>query len=245
MSQTIAFNPRQTTGSLALNDCPFRVQVLNSKQDQREVYRLRYSAYRNDGHIPHDPSGMFCDPSDYLTATAQIAAYDGPSCIGALRVSFSSANGLFGSLPCMPYYPEAKDLAEQPGRRLVEISRLAVDPGISNTSYRTTLYATMVRAGLIAADAGYTTDILVATKPSSVKFYEYMLGATRLGKPAKYPPGDIEITLLRLPLSEAKMRQRRQNQFFRISTDEIASMREALEPVLRFSAINMQNQTAS
>ena len=110
---------------------------------------------------------------------------------------------------------------------LVEISRLSIEPVISNTSYRTTLYAFLVRA-FTAAKAAGVSMILIATKPDWVRFYQYMLGFHPIGLPALYPPGDFKITLLGGNLEQAQCRQRIQNRFFKITDEEVASMKDAI-----------------
>ena len=84
----------------------------------------------------------------------------------------------------------------------------------------------------MAAEAAGVAKILIATRPDSVKFYKYMLGFELIGEPALYPPGDVKIALLGGSMSKARARQRLQNKFFRITEDEIASMRRALSPIL-------------
>ena len=110
----------------------------------------------------------------------------------------------------------------------VEISRLSIEPDIANVSYRTTLYAFLVRASLTAALATGVSMLLIATRPDWVKFYGYMLGFQQIGEPAFYPPGDFKITLLGGSLEQARMRQRLQNRFFKITEEEVASMKGAI-----------------
>ena len=112
------------------------------------------------------------------------------------------------------------------------MSRLAIEPELSNTSYRTTLYASLVRAGFMAAQAAEVSMILIATRPEWVRFYKYMLGFQPIGEPAIYPPGDVPIVLLGGSFAEAQKRQRAQNAFFKITDEEVASMKAAIAPAL-------------
>ncbi len=211
---------------------PIKIRLMSSSSDLREIFRLRYRAYHHDGHLPFDPAEQFSDINDGNRATVHIAACTGHAFVGALRVNFASGEAEAVGLPCAPYYPEVAILSHRPGHRLVEFSRLAVDPDITNTSFKGTVYAALVRAALIVAQARDATDILVATKPSMVKFYELLVGFERLGRPAKYPPGNLDITLMRLTMQQALRRQKMQNRFFRNSEDEVASMRRAIERAL-------------
>ena len=54
----------------------------------------------------------------------------------------------------------------------------------------------MVRAAFTAAQAASVSMILIAAKPNSVRFYQYMLGFEPIGLPAPYPPADFKVTLL-------------------------------------------------
>ena len=58
------------------------------------------------------------------------------------------------------------------------------------------------------------------------------IGFEQIGEPALYPPGDFKITLLGGSLEQARMRQRLQNRFFKITPDEIASMKSAITAAL-------------
>ena len=236
MAEAVVFEPRFDShvligaGKSTTRTFPLKFELLTARSDLSAIFHLRYRAYRHDGHIPEDPRAQFSDVNDDVATTVHIGAFDGFTCIGSVRVSFAHAG--HGSLPCAPYYPDVALLARDASRRLVEFTRLAVDPSITNVSYKTTIYAALVRTALMVAEATDTTDILVATKPSRVKFYEILLGFSRLGRPAKYPPGDLDISLLRLPMERARRTQELQNRFFNIGDGELACMRHALARVL-------------
>ena len=116
--------------------------------------------------------------------------------------------------------------------RLVDIWRLAIDPNISNTSYRTTKNASMFRSRLIASEAGHATDILVATKPESIRFCGPILGCEQIGQPRNYPPFNLEITFLSVTMSQAETPQRKCGNFFRTSIAEIDWMRAAIKKIM-------------
>ena len=90
----------------------------------------------------------------------------------------------------------------------------------------------MVRAAFTAAQAASVSMILIAAKPNSVRFYQYMLGFEPIGMPAPYPPADFKITLLGGSLEQAQSRQRLRNCFFKTTTEEVASMKHAIAPAL-------------
>lgn len=232
MSAPITFRPRQIATFSPTQKFPFEIRLLDSDRDRRDIFALRYRAYRSADHISDIASGEYQDAHDALSSSVILAAYDQHVCTGALRLSFSMPWQPLSTLACAPYYPEVARLKGDAAGALVEMSRLAIEPSLTNTSYRTTLYASLVRAAFLAAEAARVSTILVATKPEWVRFYEYMLGFKRIGEPAFYPPGDLPIALLAGSLELARKRQRAQNAFFKVAMDEIASMRSAIAPAL-------------
>lgn len=238
MSQSIKFEPRQTSAIPTLKsnnakNTPFELRIVAGEEQRREIYRLRRRAYEKLLEAsPCDGESEFRDAFDDLPTTLQIGAYDDGRLVGAMRLCFSRLWDGLETLPCASYYPELKNLKRSARGALMEVSRFSIDTGITNTSYRTTLYASLVRTSLIAAEAADVSTFLIATRPDWVRFYKYMLGFELIGEPAFYPPGDMKIALLGGSLDQARKRQRMQNAFFQIDVREIASMRQALAPVM-------------
>lgn len=230
MTDQVKFAPKQAVRFEGPNQAPFDMRIVKDDAGRHEIFSLRYLAYQE--FIDPSPICEFRDAFDDFATTVQIGAYDGDRLVGAMRLCFSRPWDSLAALPCAAYYPALNAIKRSGGASLMEVSRFSIDPGIDNTSYRTTLYASLVRAGLMAAQAADVSMILVATRPDFVRFYRYMLGFELIGAPAVYPPGDFKISLLGGTLAQAQMRQRLQNKFFRITEDEIASMRRALAPIL-------------
>ncbi len=228
----VTFTPRQSNVLSGTAKFPFDMHVATVNDDRNDAFRLRFRAYDAAGFPPDDASGSFTDAADTLSTTTVITAYDAGKCVGTLRVCFSQPWQPVTNLPCAAYYPAIRSIKASAGGALVEVGRLAIDPELTNTSYRTTLYAALVRAAFIAAQAGNGSHILVTTRPAGVPFYKAMLGFHAVGEPAMYPPGDLPVTLLAGTIGQAAMKQRAQNAFFRITLDEIASMRLALGDVI-------------
>ncbi|HPG88643.1 MAG TPA: acyl-homoserine-lactone synthase [Hyphomicrobium sp.] len=237
MSQSIKFEPRQTSAlpspAAASKRSPFDLRIVTSDVERAGIFALRWRAYEK--LLESSPSGStreFRDAFDDIATTVQIGAYDEGRLVGAMRLCFNRRWDGLETLPCANYYPELKAVKRTARGHLMEVSRFSIDTDISNTSYRTTLYASLVRTSLIAAEAAGVSTFLIATRPDWVRFYKYMLGFELIGEPALYPPGDIKIALLGGSLDQARKRQRMQNAFFKIDAREIASMRQALAPLL-------------
>jgi hypothetical protein len=240
MSNAIAFRPLQKrrvslAGVVTGAGFPFQIRVATSDAARQNAFALRYRAYRALGYVEENAAATFADENDALDSTVIFGAYQDNVCIGTLRVSFSHVSPAHddgSTLPCAPYYPEVMELKSSAFGPIVEMSRLAIDPAFTSTSFRTTLFAALVRAGFLAAQAAEVSTILIATKPEFARFYQYMLGFKVVGQPAAYPPGDHRIVLLAGSFTQAELRQSAQNAFFKITEEEITSMKAALGPVL-------------
>lgn len=235
MKPTIHFAPKQIVVLSSFRDSQFDVRFCLSDEDKAQSYALRLKAYRSIVGDELPETGEYKDQFDELSSTVHIAAFDGSRMVGTMRLCFSPRGELLASLPCASHYPALKIVKAQSHGSLMEVSRVSIDPAIANTSYRTTLYASLVRIGLIAAEAGGVSNLLIATRPDWVRFYTYMLGFQQIGEPAFYPPGNFKITLLGGTIEQARLRQCMQNAFFKITREEIASMRHALRELVKLS----------
>jgi N-acyl-L-homoserine lactone synthetase len=229
----IMFNPTQSQTLFESAGERFRLQLLTSETEREASFRLRYAAYRDIlGREAARYSGVYRDAFDDLATTINIGAYDRGHLVGAMRLCLSRTWDDLSTLPCAAYYPALSEIKSAAQGALMEVSRLSIDPDITNTSYRTTLYATLVRAGFLAAEAADVTKILIAMRPAWVRFYQYMLGFDVIGEPSFYPPGDFKVWLLGGGIAQARLRQRSQNAFFRLTPDEVLSFRQQIAPLL-------------
>jgi len=248
MSQTLAFRPRQDSlptdeGSWHGDAKSFELRILDNDSAIREALTLRGRAYSAIGYDIEKSDSGYSDRFDDLPTTVLLGAYDGLRLVGSVRLCFSQPHSL-ASIPCAAYYPALKDVQRKQSHGLVEVSRLAIEPDLNNMSYRTTLYAFLVRASLTVALAARVSMLLIATRPDWVKFYTYMLGFQQIGEPALYPPGDFKITLLGGSLEQARMRQRLQNRFFKITEEEIASMQTAISLAVNRTGLSSDSKIA-
>jgi N-acyl-L-homoserine lactone synthetase len=210
----------------------FQICRLQSAADRSAAFRLRHSAYASQGHIPMVDGAEYRDAHDDHPATVVFGAYGAGRLLGSMRLCFSLSNDHLSSLPCAPYYPALADLAAVSPNGLVEVSRLAIEPAIGNTSYRTTVYGFMVRSAFAAARAAGVSQIIVATRPDWVATYKHLLAFDQIGEPAPYPPGELAITLLAGNLEDAAKRAWMRNRFFRISDEDLAHMRSMLASII-------------
>jgi N-acyl-L-homoserine lactone synthetase len=234
MSAPIALYPRRATSLLdpRNNADAFEIRLLSRAGDISDALRLRQRAYAEHGLVPQIPDAEYRDLFDDLPSTALLGGYDGGRLVATMRLCFSLAGDPLTTLPCEPYYPGLKPLKLAAPKGLVEVSRLAIEPGIGNTSYRATLYGFMVRSAFAAARAADVSTIVVATRAEWVAYYKHLLSFVEVGEPALYPPGGIPISLLAGHIDQAARRARMRNRFFHTSEEDIARMRRMIAPVL-------------
>jgi hypothetical protein len=220
----------------AAKNYPISLRIYASTSDQRELYRLRYRAFRRAGWIAEDPRGEFTDRYDSLPSTLAVGAFHNGACIGSLRLAFGG-EGLANAMPCEEQFAVAvRELVKDGSLRLVEFSRMAVDPDLVNNSFRTTLYASLVRAGFILGHAGDTHAALIAVHRKTSPFYRAMCGFRIIGESEGYAEIREPTHFLARDFESLDARRRQRNAFFTVSAAEIEAARETLSAARRQAA---------
>lgn len=230
--QSIVFAPSQLAEGLEA--FPFDLRVLAHTDDCTDVFKLRHVAYVRDGLIPANRAGSVSDDGDRAAEAVQVAAYHDGRCVGSFRMTFKGWTDPVSVLPCAPHYP-ALQSAGLRKLSMAEISAMIIDPALTNRTHRTALYGALVRAGLIAGQVAHTAMLLVTARPEWVRFYTHLLRFHVIGAPARYPPANVELTLLGGNLAGAGARHIARSRFFHASPAEFASMRSALARALNSS----------
>jgi len=208
---------------------PAHICLFSIEDDRTAHFDLRTQSYEDAGIDLRNAT--LRDAFDNLPSTVLIAAVIDGSLVGTLRLSI--ALGITSpELPCEPYYSEVQQIKAASRGPAAEFSRGAISPTITNTSFRTTMYASVIRAGLICCLAVGVGTVLVATRQKLKPFYEYMLGLKPVARPALYPPGQEPIALLGGSFADADRIRKRHNRFFAIADDEISEARKVLADLL-------------
>lgn len=215
---------------------PISLRIYAVTSDKSELYRLRYRSFLAAGWIADNGLGEFADRYDLLASTFAVGAFHKGVCIGSLRLAFGGASGP-GTMPCEEQFPgEVERLVQEGSPRLVEFSRMAVDPELANNSFRTTLYASLVRAGFILAHASDSNVALIAVHRKFSPFYQAMCGFRVVGQSDGYA-GIAEPThFLARSFDALDQRRRLRNAFFSVSTAEIERARQTLSAAQRQAA---------
>jgi hypothetical protein len=196
--------------------------------NRRDALALRHRGYVRAGLIEPSPFGIYTDAYDDLPTTVIAGLFRRGACIATLRLSFYTPGTTGPALPCEKVYPEADAVKARAKGLVVELSRLSIDPDITNTRYRARLYAAAIRAGVTACIAMDAAHLLVATQTKWRKFYEHVMDFKVMGPPQLYPPGDVPVVLLERALDDGLKRRIAKNMFFKIDDAELQELRTLL-----------------
>jgi len=234
MSSTLSFKPPLTL-QMAGNGKPsklpieFRTCTVDSAKD--DLYSLRYRAFIKEGIITPRDDEMFFDVYDDLATSCSLGAYHDGACVGTFRLAFGQGRPGAETMPCQSGFPLVALLEKQGFHRVVEFGRMVVEPSLTNTSFRTTLYASLVRAGLIVTKAGGADYGLISVHPKVARFYELMCGFSVLARAESYPGINAPAVLLGRDFRILDQKRIAQNPFFYIASNEVSLARAQLFPV--------------
>lgn len=226
-----------SNGGDAAKNFPIALRIFSSASDKTEIYRLRYRAFREAGWIAENEACEFVDRYDDLSSSVTIGAFHEGACIGSLRLAFGGAGHPAETMPCEEQFSdEIRKLDAASLDRLVEFSRMAIEPSLTNRSFRTTLYASLVRAGLILSAAGRIETALIAVHRRISPFYQAMCGFKVIGRSEAYAGIEEATDFLALRFGEMEKRRRRSNAFFALTEQEIGSARQTMTALQRKAA---------
>lgn len=215
------------------SDAVVRTTWYAATDNRREAFALRHRGYVHAGLIEASPFGIYTDAYDELPTTLTAALFRRGACIATLRLSFYTPGARGPALPCENVYPEIPGIKAAANGLVVELSRLAIDPEITNTRYRARLYAAAIRAGVSACLALDAKHLLVATQTKWRSFYEHVFGFKAVGPAQFYPPGDVPVILLARPLDDGLKGRIARNMFFKIDPAELEDLRTRLPSLIR------------
>ena len=232
VSASMTFQPPlvldNNNGDTAKN-FPISLDIYSSNSDMTELHRLRYRAFLAAGWIKENDVGTLSDRFDGLDTTVTIGAFHKGACIGALRLAFGGTHAPPLSMPCEHEFSNEVDaLIAKGDRRLVEFSRMAVEPTLSNKSFRTTLYASLIRAGMILTTASHVDVALAAVHKNVSPFYQAMCGFEVLGTSTSYAEIEEPTEFLGLKSRALEERRKQRSGFFAFSPEEIAAAETTL-----------------
>ncbi|MBX9861449.1 MAG: autoinducer synthase [Hyphomicrobium sp.] len=216
----------------AQSDGVVTTQWYSTLDNRREAFALRHRGYVHAGLIEASPFGIYSDVYDELPTTVVAGLFRRGACVATLRLSFYTPGTQSAALPCEKVYPEVQGIKDNAQGLVVELSRLSIDPDITNTRYRARLYAAAIRAGVTACVAMDARHLLVATQTKWQSFYQHVMAFKALGPPQFYPPGDVPVVLLGRALDDDLKRRISKNMFFKIDDAELEELKTLLPSLI-------------
>lgn len=175
-----------------------------------EIFTLRAAAYRQ---FITDDVTEFTDAFDRHSNTWQSAAIDHGRVVGAVRVSLDH-------LPCADHCREASLL----NGNNVEVSRLCIDPDISNPLVRFQIFRALLRDAILSCRALNATFVIAcAARPDLVKLYRNIgLSLAWISHPE--PPVTVPVDVMVAPFRDVWAAQNsRAGIASRITPEDIAT----------------------
>ncbi len=176
----------------------FSLVAAGKRLDRERAFQLGYRVYRQMGYLPASPRPLLVTPFDADPNTFILTAEDTRRfTAGTATLNFDGPRGL----PCDETFEDALRPLRQGGRKLVEVSRLALDPSYRRS--RDLLLALYIGISVFARRIRNATDFIIEVHPRHQAFYERLLSFELLS--AARPCGRVKgapAVLLRLDLSQ-------------------------------------------
>jgi N-acyl-L-homoserine lactone synthetase len=213
--------------SVPASNYPIELSILPGINE--EICELRYKAYERAGWID-DEAAIISDDFDMLPTSVLVAATSGGRVVGTIRISMKTGQNAAIGLPCEMEFPgKLADVSKSmPDAKLAEFCRVAIDPDITNKSFRATLYGSLVRAAVTVAWASEIDYALVAVHTGISRFYQHMCGFQKLASSRGYGIIKEPTNLLGAEFSELLRRSSKRNGFFHISDEEMVRVGDHL-----------------
>jgi hypothetical protein len=173
MRKSVRINPAWPSPSL-------EIKIANSEPELQSAYRLLHDAYVQAGFMNPDPTGMRVLPQHLLPQTTTIVAKWDGHVIGTLSLIRDNPFGL----PLEKIFDVSDRRAQ--GRRLAEVSSLAVDPKYRG-QINHALFPLFRFVFQYARDYFGIHEFVIAVNPSMVDLYLGFICFEKLkGKPRAY-----------------------------------------------------------
>lgn len=209
-------------------DYPIEFSVARTAKEYNEIFQLRRLAFAEAGWIDPETDSV-TDPLDDLPTSVLVAARAEGRLVGSLRVSIGPQGSRVPSLPCEIEFPGELQTVRKDFKRPAEFCRVAIDPELSNRSFRTTLYGNLVRSAMLVAQAARVDFALAAVHSKLSLFYQHMIGFRPIAKSDGYGVIQQPTHLLGGRFVDLVERSNRRNKFFHVAESDVLSARRVLQ----------------
>ncbi len=172
--------------------------VASNRKQRERAYRLAHNVYGESGYVRSKRDGLIVSSYDAHPDTLTLLAEDASgNAVGTISLVFDSENGL----PCDELFQDEMGGLRLQGRRLIEVTRLAIARDYPRSKrllvhlYNfVSIFARRVKGG---------TDFMIEVNPRHAPFYTRMLLFTPISAPRCCPRvNGAPAILLRLDLGE-------------------------------------------
>jgi hypothetical protein len=180
---------------------------IQSDEDRRAVFRLRYECYLREGAIAPNETGLFEDDFDSAPNVSIFGLYIDGVLASSIRVHVATAEMPFA--PALAVFGDILGDRIAAGETIVDPTRFVVDQEFSRL-YPGLPYAT-VRMGMLASEHADADYALATVRTEHRAFYRRLLFMEPVGEPRVYPNLKNPINLM--GVSFPLMRQRVYNRY--------------------------------
>ncbi len=166
----------------------FKVRLAISEDRRKSASLLIQKMYDWRGY---DTDGLNHDPNKIT-----LAVYQEDKVVGTMSLGMDSPQGMVVD----QLYKQEADQLRAEGRKLCDITRLAVDHDIKSKSVLAALFH---MAFIYGHNIHHATDLLVEVNPRHVLFYQRMMGFEQFGEEKTCPRVNAPAVLMRLKAAHA------------------------------------------
>ena len=186
--------------SRAARDRDYEARIAVDEKTLRDAYQLRYRSYYSQGHIAHDPSGLFRDEYDNLPTATTVVVYAQGRPAGSVRTCLLRRGPGTTSPARHAYRDEVNAVLdgcepEGTGYDGVEVNRLVRAPEAADD--QGLVFMLLRLAGRLGMAAGFKVAIS-CVRAHHLPFYRRMQ-FTEVGPMKVYPGLTCPMALLKLP----------------------------------------------
>lgn len=184
IDQGVDFANEETRGAKQ----EFKMRLATSEDRRKSASLLIEKMYSWRGY---KADGLDQDPNKIT-----LVAYQDDRVVGTMTLGLDSPNGLAAD---QLYKTEVDQLRAQ-GRKLCDVTKLAVDQEIKSKSVLSAIFHLSIIYG---RNIHHATDLLTEVNPRHAPFYQRMLGFVQVGEERLCPRVDAPAVLLKLDLAYA------------------------------------------
>jgi N-acyl-L-homoserine lactone synthetase len=174
----------------------FTIKIANTLQEREAVFRLGYQIYLEKGFIKSNTQEWLIQQYDFDPETIILIVQDQEkNLVGSVTLVFDGAT----QLPAEKIYGKEINRLKNPGNKLVELSRLIINPRYRNA--KEVLVLLFNYLGIYSFQIKNYTSLIIQVNPRHKNYYKSLLNFDEIGNEKACPMvQNAPAVLLHLPL---------------------------------------------